>query len=148
MKKTILLLSLLLTFALAACGGGGDDGGSSSAEPQSFNLAWEFTNEFSYDPEKVGVPAGSTVTVDLDNSGASVAHSWVLVKAGAITDSATPEEIDAAAITERANSGEIVAGEKKQITFRAPAEAGDYEFICSVAGHLVGGMRGEFAVTQ
>lgn len=147
MKKIILLLSLLLTFALAACGGG-DDGGSSTSAPQTFTLDWEFTNEFSFDPSSVGVPAGSTVTVNLDNSGASVAHSWILVEAGAVADSATPEEIEAAAINDRANSGEVAAGESKSFTFKAPEEPGKYEFVCSVAGHLVGGMRGDFTVSE
>lgn len=148
MKKLQLLTALLLMLVLAACGGGGDEGGSETAAPQNYNLTWEFTNEFSFSPDSVGVPAGSTVTVDLDNTGASVAHSWILVEGGVLTDSATPEEIEAAAVSDRANSGEVAGGDTAQMVFKAPDAPGDYEFVCAVAGHLVGGMRGDFTVTE
>lgn len=145
MQRLSLSIIILLSFILVACGGEIE---SESAAPQSYNLSWEFTNEFSYSPDNVGVPAGSTITVDLDNSAASVAHSWVLVKAGLLEDSATPEEIELAAVSDRANSGEVTGGEKKQFVFKAPSETGEYEYICSVAGHLAGGMRGSFSVTE
>jgi azurin len=33
-------------------------------------------------------------------------------------------------------------GEREEITFKAPAEAGDYDYICSFPGHYLSGMKG------
>lgn len=139
MKKLVALSSLLLIFLLAACGGGEPE------PPQRLTVDYKFTNEFIFSPDTITATAGQPVTVNLDNTGASLSHSWILVPAGLGT-AATPEEIDAQAI-DRANSGEIVGGDSGSVSFVAPA-AGEYEFVCTIPGHLVGGMVGKMTVTE
>lgn len=39
-------------------------------------------------------------------------------------------------------------GETVEITFTAPEEAGDYEYICSFPGHYSGGMKGMLKVEE
>ena len=140
MKKLATLAALTLLMILAACG---------SSEPetpaaQAFDYA--MTAEFVYDPANISVKTGTPLTINLDNSASTVAHSWVLVKKGSVPDSANLEEIESQAIA-RANSGEVAAGDNFSINFPAP-EPGAYEFVCSVAGHLAGGMKGNFTVTE
>lgn len=38
------------------------------------------------------------------------------------------------------------AGETVEVTFKAPAEAGSYDYICSFPGHFAAGMRGKLVV--
>ena len=38
------------------------------------------------------------------------------------------------------------AGETVEVTFKAPATAGTYTFLCSFPGHFAAGMRGTFVV--
>jgi uncharacterized cupredoxin-like copper-binding protein len=37
-------------------------------------------------------------------------------------------------------------GETVQVTFKAPAKPGKYEFICSFPGHFLAGMKGVLVV--
>ena len=143
MKKIIALPFILALLVLAACGGGGE---TESAAPQPTTLDWTFSSEFDFAPETAAVKAGSSVTVNLDNSGSGMSHSWILVPSD-LSENATPEEIEAASISPMSNSGEVAAGDKTSFTFVAPA-AGQYQYVCSIAGHLVGGMAGNLIVSE
>ncbi len=44
------------------------------------------------------------------------------------------------------NSGLAAGGETVELTFSAPDQAGEYEYICSFPGHFTGGMRGILTV--
>lgn len=44
------------------------------------------------------------------------------------------------------NSGLAAGGETVELTFSAPSEAGEYDYICSFPGHFTGGMRGTLTV--
>lgn len=140
MKKLAPLVVLTLMLLLAACGG------SEPEAPVAQSFDYSFTAEFVYDPANISVKTGTPLTINLDNSASTVSHSWVLVKKGAVPDSATLEEIESQAIA-RTNSGEVAAGDSYTLNFPAP-EAGAYEFVCSIAGHLAGGMKGNFTVTE
>ena len=144
MKKLIALPFILALLVLAACGGGG--GGSESAAPAPATLNWDFNSEFIYEPSTVAVKAGQSVTVNIDNSGSGVSHSWILVSSD-LSDNATPEEIEAASLSPMSNSGEIAAGDETSFSFVAP-EAGTYKYVCSIAGHLAGGMVGNLVVSE
>ncbi|GAA5521409.1 plastocyanin/azurin family copper-binding protein [Aliifodinibius salicampi] len=45
-----------------------------------------------------------------------------------------------------AHTDMAAGGETVEVTFTAPEEAGDYEFICSFPGHYSGGMAGTLTV--
>jgi nitrite reductase (NO-forming) len=46
-----------------------------------------------------------------------------------------------------AHSGVLPAGDSNTFTFTAPA-AGTYQIVCTVPGHALGGMVGDFTVTE
>lgn len=140
MKKLLTLAALTLMLVLAACGG------SEPEAPSAVAFDYAMTTEFVFDPANITVQTGTPVSINLDNTASTLSHSWVLVKKGAVPDDATLEEIESQAIA-RANSGEVAAGDTFSINFPAP-EPGAYEFVCSVAGHLAGGMKGNFVVTE
>lgn len=44
------------------------------------------------------------------------------------------------------NTGLVAGGESAEITFTAPDQSGDYEYLCSFPGHFSAGMRGTLSV--
>jgi len=124
-------LILVLSMALAACGGGTSSGGANT-----LNISM---SDFAFSPSSWSVTAGSTVTVDLKNTGA-VAHNFV-VMSKAISGTFT----DADKANVLFDSGPIDAGASKVVTFTAPA-AGTYQVICNQSGHFEAGMIGSLTV--
>jgi azurin len=45
-----------------------------------------------------------------------------------------------------AHTGLAGAGETVEVTFKVPAAAGEYPFLCSFPGHFQAGMKGTLAV--
>jgi len=129
MKKLIAVFAviLVLSVALAAC-----SGGSSSASANTLDVTM---SEYAFSPAALNVTAGSTVTVNLKNTGA-VQHNFVVM-----STPVTGTYTDAAKANILFDSGPIDAGSSKTVTFTAPA-AGTYQVICTQAGHLEQGMVG------
>ena len=127
-----VLMALILLFMILACGGQG-----SSAVSTTQNV--EMT-EFMFTPAEMAVPVGKELTLNLKNNG-SVEHDFVILKKGIIA--VLP--FDA-----QAQKGDIFfearldAGKSETYTFTLP-EAGDYEIICSVPGHLEAGMKAKLS---
>jgi azurin len=82
---------------------------------------------------------------------AAMGHNLIFLKKGTDMD----EFIPAAALHKETTgvppemADKVIAftkilgpGEREEITFKAPAEAGDYDYICSFPGHYLSGMRG------
>lgn len=137
MKRLVLLATLIIVvLAVAACGGGGEE--SSAPEPMTFNV--KGYDEFRYDPKDIAVPAGTQVTITLENVGV-LEHSWILVSSD--KDPALVSEADALG---GAFSGKIAGGQNYTFSFSAPPP-GTYQIVCEVPGHAVGGMVGTFTVT-
>ena len=130
MKKFMAVfgLILVLSVALAACsGGGGSSGGANT-----LNVTM---SEYAFTPATYSVTAGSTVTVNLKNTG-SVQHDFVVM-----TTPVTGTYTDANKANILFDSGPIDAGASKTVTFTAPA-AGTYQVICTQSGHFEQGMVG------
>jgi plastocyanin len=136
MKKLIItiLIALSLTTSLAACSGG------SSGGPPSTTLSVTLT-EFSFDPSTFTVPAGKEITLTLINTG-SVEHSFVILKKGYAFTS--PYNDNDKANTLQAFT--VQAGETRTVTFTSPAEPGEYQVICDIAGHAEAGMEARLIV--
>lgn len=134
----ILLLALVGSLVIVACGGGGSE--PEVAAPEAIVLDYEGYDEFRYDPESATVPAGSEVTVNFENAGA-LEHNWLLV-----SSRVDPLEATEADAISGATTGELAGGESSTISFTAPP-AGEYQVVCTVAGHAEGGMVAEFTVT-
>ena len=140
MKKLATFFTLIMMTFLAACGGGEPEA------PEPMEVVFDLTTEFVFEPAQVTARAGAPITLRLNNANSAVSHSWVLVPSD-IDTSATTEEIESMALSERVNSGEIAAGENTSINFTAPAP-GRYKYVCLIAGHLEGGMVGDLVVAE
>jgi plastocyanin len=131
MNKKILALCLVFVFLLASCGGG-------SAASSTINV--EFT-EFHYTPDTFTIPAGQEITLNGTNNGA-VVHEFIIMKLGtSVGDDFGPE--DAPNIYWQVS---VDPGQKKTVTFTAPADAGEYQVFCGTKGHYAAGMIGKLIV--
>ena len=144
MKKNFIIVYAVisLTFVLAACGGGSNQ--EVAKEPQAITVDFNLSNALAFDPETVSVPTGAEITINLDNSASALEHSWALLPSGADINVA-PDELEANAIQNTLLN--VQASEKGTLTFSAPA-SGSYQFVCTVAGHIQGGMKGTLTVTE
>jgi uncharacterized cupredoxin-like copper-binding protein len=130
MRRVALVVFLvLLTSALAsACSGG-----------PSIDVT---LTDFAFTPNTFTVPAGAQVTLHAKNNG-TVEHEFAIMKKGT---SVTPPFGDKDEGNIYWEVDEIQPGETKSATFTAPADPGDYEVVCGLAGHIENGMVGTLTV--
>ncbi|HZM21522.1 MAG TPA: cupredoxin domain-containing protein [Anaerolineales bacterium] len=132
MKKLVYLFPILLALALSACQSGGP----------STKLNVEMT-DFAFTPNHFTVPAGKEITVNIAHHG-SVVHEFIIMKRGTNAGESFDED-------DQPNVYELVKvppGHSQSFTFTAPAEAGDYQVVCGIAGHLQSGMTATLTVVQ
>jgi uncharacterized cupredoxin-like copper-binding protein len=135
MRKTTVLpiLVLCLSLLLSACGGGGQESASTKIDVQ--------LTEFMFQPTQFTVPAGEEITLDVANNGA-ILHNFVIMNLG--TQVTMPFDED-----DKANVYWEVAlnpGGSTSTTFTAPSDPGEYQVVCSTAGHVEAGMIGKLTV--
>jgi azurin len=105
------------------------------------------------------VAAGQEVKVTLTNMGTmpkvAMGHNFVLLKKDADVKAFTDAAVMAAATdyVPAAKADQVIAHTKllgpkqsDEITFKAPAEAGEYPFLCSFPAHYLSGMKGVMVV--
>lgn len=127
------------------------------AKPRTIELTG--TEKMKFDKEEIVAKAGETIRIVLKAEGTMpktiMAHNFVLLKPGA-----DAVEFNKAAFNARETGfippdkkDEIIAatalagaGETVEITFKAPAKPGSYNYICSFPGHFAMGMRGKLLV--
>lgn len=97
--------------------------------------------EFAFSPSSSSVSAGSEVTLTITNNG-SVDHNWVLMDAGYMVTTPFDEADQAKVFAETT----VAAGDSTTFTFTAPSEAGTYQVVCSIGGHLEAGMEASLTV--
>lgn len=149
--KTYFVFLTASSLLLAACGGGETPKTTAPAEQSAPAQTYEFTvnaigntmADMSYDTKELKAKAGSTVKVNLVNTGTdeTMLHNIVFVKAGSEKEVAT-EGINLKdqnyfnAANENVIAGTSVSkpGETVSVTFTAP-EAGTYSYICTYPGH-------------
>ena len=129
-RISVLFMLALGTLLIAACGG-----------PGTSEISVEMA-EFSFTPSSNTVSAGSEVTVSLTNSG-TFEHNWTVMEAGYTVDTPFDESDRANVLAETS----VAAGGSSTLTFTAPSDGGTYQVVCSVPGHLEGGMEGSLSVT-
>lgn len=132
MKKTTILLLMLLALALAAC----QSGGASS------NINVEMT-DFAFTPTHFTVPAGEEITVNIAHHGI-VVHEFIIMNPGTTAGDKFDEEDMPNVYT----IVEVPPGHSQSFTFVAPLQAGEYQIVCGIAGHLESGMTATLAVVQ
>jgi plastocyanin len=135
--KSLLILTIFAALFFAACGGGSADEESSGPQATTIEVT-QNDNYFGSTPDNADNPpvwtvnAGGQVSVQLANNG-TTEHNWAVIKLGsdvpATFDSATNGDLILH------ETGLLEAGGEFRETFVAPAEAGEYLVICTVAGH-------------
>jgi uncharacterized cupredoxin-like copper-binding protein len=111
-----------------------------------------------YTPSVIQAHPGQRVRIVLKGVGklAALGHNFVLLKKGTapkvFVDKAGRTTEETGSIPPAMNDQAIVAsalvkpGESAEVTFEAPAEVGEYAFVCSFPGHLGLGMKGQLVV--
>jgi azurin len=111
-----------------------------------------------YTVETIEAKPGEQITVVLKPTGTmpkiAMQHNFVLLKAGtdatAFANAAAgaaptyiPDAQKAAVLasTKMAGNGETV-----EVSFKAPAKAGSYQYLCTFPGHFLSGMKGTLVV--
>lgn len=155
MKHSSLRLAILATFCLSAA--------AQDADLATIELKPHAQNPLGYDQTELTVKAGQKVKLTLNNTGsiAPQPHNFLLLKpgkldaVGALANAmlADPQGMaksyipDAAKPDILANTKLVQPNQSETIEFTAPAEAGDYPYICTFPGHWLL-MRGVMHVTQ
>lgn len=117
------------------------------------------TDDMKYSVTTITAKRGEQLRVRLTTKGTmpkiAMAHNFVLLKAGAsqvkfvnagATSRATdfiPPDMKDQVLAQTALAG---AGETVEVTFKVPATAGKYPFLCTFPGHFQAGMRGTLVV--
>lgn len=109
--------------------------------------------------ETIEVQPGEEIRIRLttrsDLPKSAMAHNWVLMVLGADANTyvseaskAMDEDYTPEALSDQVlfHSEMVGGGETTEITFTAPDEPGEYEYLCSFPGHYAAGMKGFLVV--
>ena len=132
MKKSIYLLIILVALVLSACQPSGP----------STKLKVEMT-DFAFTPNYFTVPAGKEITVNIAHHGI-VVHEFIIMKPGTNAG----EHFDEEDLPNVYQSVEVPPGHSQSFTFTAPAEPGEYQVVCGIAGHIESGMTATLTVIE
>ena len=132
MKKWIYLLIVLVALALSACQPSGP----------STKLKVEMT-DFAFTPDHFTVPAGKEITVNIAHHGI-VVHEFIIMKPGTNAG----EHFDEEDLPNVYQSVEVPPGHSQSFSFTAPAEPGEYQVVCGIAGHIESGMTATLTVIE
>lgn len=131
-RRWLVLPALLLgSLALAACGGQGQGqvnkagGGAPGKDGQ---ITVRSTDQMRFEPPNVTVRVNTPARLTLDNSGAALAHDWVIDDLGG-------QKVQIKAQPRQRATGEFT-----------PAAAGSYQVYCAEPGHKEAGMVGTLTV--
>lgn len=133
MNRSLSLITLLCLAAtlLAACGAGGDP-----VTTLEIDMV-----EFMFEPNNFTIPAGEEITLKLVNKGA-IEHNFVILKKGVSAEGNFEHDANLENILFEAK---LDPGKSGTFTFTID-EAGEYQVICSIPGHLAAGMAGKLVV--
>ena len=132
LRLTVAVLSLLLV--LTACGGSG-------TPSKVINVT---ITDFAYSPNSFTVHAGDQISFTAQNNGSNV-HDFVIMKlgkdiSGHFTDADRPNIYW--------GKENIAPGTSVTDSFTAPAEPGQYQIVCAIAGHFEAGMVAKLIVVK
>ncbi len=155
MKHTCLLLTSIATLTISAF--------AQDADVAVLELKPDPKNPLGYDKTELSVKAGQKVKLTLNNTGsiAPMQHNFLLLKPGKLDAvgalaNAMLSDIQgmAKSYIPEAAKPDIIAHTKlvdnnksETIEFTAPAEAGDYPYMCTFPGHWLL-MKGVMHVTK
>lgn len=150
--KRGMFLSLILASAVAA-----SSFVQAQAKPRTVEI--EGTEAMKFSVTTIEAKPGEQIRVVLKAVGTmpkmAMSHNFVLLAAAAnamefanksVMSAATgyiAPELKSQVLASTAMAG---GGETVEVTFKAPAKAGSYTFLCSFPGHFAAGMRGTLVV--
>jgi uncharacterized cupredoxin-like copper-binding protein len=127
----------LLTLLLVGCSSDENTHRSTTTDPAPVATT-ELTVvavEFEYDAPGWTVPVGETITINFTNDG-TIPHEWAVLEAGVDIDQQQEFREDMVLFEVEA----LTEGTSTSQTFLLD-QAGTYEIICALEGHLDAGMR-------
>ncbi len=116
------------------------------------------TDDMKYSLTKIDAKPGEELKIVLNAQGAmpkeSMAHNFVLLAAGVNQDEFSMQAMLARGTNYVPKAPEKIlastalagAGETVEVTFKAPAKPGVYNFMCTFPGHYAAGMKGTLTV--
>lgn len=143
-----------LALVASACGRSAS-GESAEADVTKLAVGCDGDN-MAFDHTTLNAPAGAPVELTFTNHSTYHRHNWVLVNggdeeatavyeaalaAGVDADFAPPEMSEVLVHTPLIDSGKSMT-----ISFQAPAQAGNYTYLCTFPGHYLAGMKGTLTV--
>lgn len=160
-KKYLIPVAMLSALLLAACSDSSNSAPASStaaaAAPKEVVIEGDDSMKFSI--TEIQVKRGETVKIILKNVGKmpkeTMGHNFVLLALRTdVTEftlaSANEEKNEYIAPSFKskvlAHTKLIGPGETAEVTFTAPKNSGQYDFVCSFPGHAVAGMKGKLIV--
>lgn len=127
--------------------------------PRARTVELEVGDNMRFVPAVIEARPGERLRVVLKGVGKipreSMAHNFVLLRKGtnprSFAERATPSRetlaVSAAAKTQALAVTEFVGpGQTAEVSFEAPAQSGEYPFLCTFPGHVNLGMRGQLVV--
>lgn len=150
--KTVSMASLLLLAVLLnAC---------SRAQAQGSIALTLSTQEdqLAYSQAELTTKAGQQTKLTFTNQAEALQHNWVLVKGGdevarQVVEATLPAGVNQQSVLGSnpailAHTALLSSGETSEIKFTAPAEAGEYTYLCTFPGHYQLGMKGKLRVEE
>jgi azurin len=162
--KSLFAFLLLAGGLLALAGCGKNDSGASAptasaAAPAVLTVELTAGDTMKYNLNVIEARPGQDVKVILTNIGtmpkAAMAHNFILLQKGtdpkAFADAAVAamaNDYFPAAMADKVIAHTKLLGPKQsdEITFKAPAEPGEYPYLCTFPAHYLSGMHGVLTV--
>lgn len=155
MKTSMLLLSALTLIVSPAFAADKAAKGGATVKIELGTGTAKNKEEMVFNKTSLTAKAGAKVVITFKNNSSSkgMTHNFVLVKPGkaqSVIDASVAAGPDKGWVAESADiiaKGKLVdAGETETIEFTAPAEAGEYPYICTFPGHAT--MKGVMKITK
>lgn len=160
-KKYLIPVAMLSTLLLAACSDSNTTAPASASAPAAApkEVVIEGDDAMQFSINEIQVKRGEMVKVILKNVGKmpieTMGHNFVLLALRTdvnefLLASSTEEKNEYIAPSFKSkvlvHTKLIGPGETAEVTFTAPRNSGQYDFVCSFPGHAVAGMKGKLIV--
>ena len=173
MKRLLVTLSLAAAVAAVSAapaaaqttppapGGATKPAAPATKKPAGAGRTIEITggDDMKYSLTSIAAKPGETLHIVLKTTGTipkiAMAHNFIALKAGVDAakfsqDAMTARDTDYVPAARKADilasTGLAGPGETVEVTFKVPAKAGSYPYICTFPGHFAAGMKGDIVV--
>jgi len=143
--RVLIAIAFAAMLVIAACGGGVAPAGGRTITIEM--------SDFAFSPSAIDLTPGERVTLTFRNVGAIehefMAGSEPMMGTGYGQDWLARAKLDAGKSHDTGHAGEgvrVMARKSAELRLVVPAEKGEFEFGCFVAGHYEAGMKGKLVV--